>query len=103
MPCTVCGVRSASRAMSAPDAPAASRGFTTIYAPLELWLGWQRGLQVALGLVLLAAAWGFVALVGRVSAVAAANVPLLCVVDIAMKGFPAHATTERAQTSRRRT
>ncbi len=41
----------------------ASRGFGTVYGPLEAWLGWQRGLQVALGAVALVAAWGFVALV----------------------------------------
>ena len=41
----------------------ASRGFVTVYRPVEAWLGWERGLQLALGLVVLGAAWGFVALV----------------------------------------
>jgi hypothetical protein len=41
----------------------ASRGFTLLYGPFEAWLGWQRGLQVTLGLMALLAAWGFVALV----------------------------------------
>ncbi len=41
----------------------AARGFTLLYDPFEAWLGWQRGLQVALTLVVLLAAWGFVALV----------------------------------------
>jgi hypothetical protein len=41
----------------------AGRGFTTLYAPLEAWLGWERGLRVALSLVVLLDAWGFAALV----------------------------------------
>jgi hypothetical protein len=41
----------------------ASRGFTLLYGPLESWLGWQRGLQVALGAMVLLAAGGFVVLV----------------------------------------
>jgi hypothetical protein len=41
----------------------ASRGLSVVYGPFEAWLGWQRGLQVALSLIALAAAWGFVVLV----------------------------------------
>jgi hypothetical protein len=41
----------------------ASRGFTVLYGPLEAWLGWQRGLQVALSVVVLVVAWSLVALV----------------------------------------
>jgi hypothetical protein len=41
----------------------ASRGFLFLYGPLEAWLGWQRGLQLALAVVALVLAWGFVALV----------------------------------------
>jgi hypothetical protein len=45
-----------------PAAQFASRGFATIYNPLEAWLGWQRGLQVALSLVVVLVGWGFVVL-----------------------------------------
>jgi hypothetical protein len=45
-----------------PTLQFASRGMSVVYAPLEAWLGWERGLQVALSLVVLATAWGFVAL-----------------------------------------
>jgi hypothetical protein len=41
----------------------ASRGFTPLYGPFDAWLGWRRGLQVALSLTALLSAWGFVALV----------------------------------------
>ena len=46
-----------------PSPQFASRGMSLVYGPFEAWLGWQRGLQVALGVILLTAAWGFVALV----------------------------------------
>jgi hypothetical protein len=46
----------------------ASRAFLFLYTPLEGTLGWQRGLQVALAVVALVAAWGFVALVVAVDA-----------------------------------
>jgi hypothetical protein len=41
----------------------ASRGFTTVYGPLEATLGWQHGLTAALSVVVLIVAWGFVGLV----------------------------------------
>jgi len=41
----------------------AARGFTVLYDPFEDWLGWQRGLQVALTVTVLLVSWGFVALV----------------------------------------
>jgi hypothetical protein len=44
----------------------ASRGFAVVYGPLEDALGWQRGLEVALAVVTLVVAWGFVALVRAV-------------------------------------
>ena len=44
----------------------AARGFTVLYDPFEDWLGWQRGLQVALSLTVLLASWGFVVLVRAV-------------------------------------
>ncbi|MGO8996870.1 MAG: hypothetical protein ACLQVI_26450 [Polyangiaceae bacterium] len=50
----------------APALQFAGRGFTVLYDPFESWLGWQRGLQVALSLTVLLAAWGFVALVSAV-------------------------------------
>ena len=37
----------------------ASRGLTLFYAPFEGWLGWDRGLRVALSLMALLSAWGF--------------------------------------------
>jgi hypothetical protein len=41
-------------------APAlASRGLTLFYGPFEAWLGWDRGLRVALSLIALLSAWGF--------------------------------------------
>ncbi len=40
----------------------AGRGFTILYEPLEDLFGWQRGLQVALSILLLTNAWGMVAL-----------------------------------------
>jgi hypothetical protein len=46
-----------------PTLQFASRGISAVYGPFEAWLGWERGLQVALSLVLLASAWGFMALV----------------------------------------
>ncbi len=50
-----------------PTLQFASRGFAFVYGPLEAWLGWQRGLSVALGFIVLASAWGFVAFVRAVS------------------------------------
>ncbi len=47
----------------APALQFASRGFAMFYGPLEAWLGWQRGLQVALSMVVCVVGWGFVALV----------------------------------------
>jgi hypothetical protein len=41
----------------------ASRGFAIVYDPLEAWLGWQRGLQAALSVIVCVVGWGFVALV----------------------------------------
>jgi len=41
----------------------AGRGFTVLFEPLEESLGWERGLQVALSIIVLIYAWGFVALV----------------------------------------
>jgi len=46
-----------------PTLQFAARGFSPFYGPLEAWLGWERGLQVALSLVALLVAWGFVTLV----------------------------------------
>jgi hypothetical protein len=57
----------------------AGRGFTVLFEPLEASLGWQRGLQVALSVLVLLYAWGFVALV---RAVDPRRVPL------AFLGFP---------------
>ena len=44
----------------------ASRGFAPLYGPFDAWLGWERGLQVALSLTTLLTAWGFVALVREI-------------------------------------
>ncbi len=41
----------------------AARGFTALYDPLEAMFGWQRGLQVALTIVVLASAWAFAVMV----------------------------------------
>jgi hypothetical protein len=38
-----------------------------VYGPFESWLGWRRGLQVALSVIVLATAWGFVALVHAIN------------------------------------
>ncbi len=57
----------------------AGRGFTILYEPLEDLLGWQRGLSVALSVLVLVNAWGLVALV---RAVAPGRLPL------AFLGFP---------------
>jgi hypothetical protein len=57
----------------------AGRGFTILYEPLEDLLGWQRGLSVALSVLVLVNAWGLVALL---RAVAPDRVPL------AFLGFP---------------
>lgn len=57
----------------------AGRGFTILFEPLEDMLGWQRGLQVALSVIVLTCAWGFVALV---SALDPRKLPL------AFFGFP---------------
>ena len=46
-----------------PSFQYAEHGFSAIYDPLDAWLGWQRGLQVALSVTALFVAWGFVALV----------------------------------------
>jgi hypothetical protein len=46
-----------------PAAEYAARGFALLYSPLENWLGWRLGLQWALALIALTAAFGFVALV----------------------------------------
>lgn len=57
----------------------AARGFTVLLDPFEAWLGWQHGLQAALTVTVLFAAWGFVALVYAVDARRAA---------LAFLGFP---------------
>jgi len=44
----------------------AGRGFTVLFEPLEDLLGWKRGLQVALSVMVLLYAWGFVTLVRAV-------------------------------------
>ncbi len=44
----------------------AGRGFTVLFEPLEAMLGWRRGLQVALSIIVLTEAWGFVAFVRAV-------------------------------------
>jgi hypothetical protein len=49
-----------------PTPQFAGRGFTVLFEPLEEVLGWQRGLQVALSVLVLVPAWGFVALVRAV-------------------------------------
>ncbi len=46
-----------------PVSEFASRGFSLVYDPLEDLLGWRLGLRVALAIVALTAAYGFVALV----------------------------------------
>ena len=51
------------REVFAPAPQFAGRGFTVLFEPLEAWLGWQRGLQAALSIIVLLEAWGFVALV----------------------------------------
>ena len=51
------------RAQLVPSWQFAARGFTLLFRPLELMLGWQAGLRVALALILLVTAWGYVALV----------------------------------------
>ncbi len=43
----------------------AGRGFTILFEPLEELFGWERGLQVALSVIVLLEAWGLVALVRR--------------------------------------
>lgn len=50
-----------------PEPQFASRGFGAVYGAFEAWLGWQRGLQVALSVVVLLVAWAFVALVRELS------------------------------------
>jgi hypothetical protein len=45
-----------------PTLQFASRGLSVVYGPFEAWLGWERGLQAALSLVVLGTAWGFFAL-----------------------------------------
>jgi hypothetical protein len=51
------------RAEYTPAVEFAARGFSTLYRPLEAWLGWERGLKVCLSAIVLGVAWGFVALV----------------------------------------
>ncbi len=46
-----------------PTSQFASRGFTPILSLFDGWLGWERGLQVALTVTVLLSAWGFAALV----------------------------------------
>lgn len=67
------------REVFAPAPQFAGRGFTVLFEPLEEWLGWQRGLQVALSIMVLLHAWGMVALA---RAVDPRRVPL------AFLGFP---------------
>jgi hypothetical protein len=50
-----------------PAAEYAARGFTILYSPLEAWLGWRVGLQVALAVTVLLSAAGFAALVHAVA------------------------------------
>jgi hypothetical protein len=50
-------------AVLVPTLQFAARGFSPFYGPFEAWLGWERGLQIALSLIVLLVAWGFVALV----------------------------------------
>jgi hypothetical protein len=49
-----------------PTSQFAGRGFTVLFEPLEDSLGWQRGLQVALSVMVLLNAWGLFALVRAV-------------------------------------
>lgn len=51
------------REVFAPAPQFAGRGFTVLFEPLEEALGWRRGLQVALSVIVLLEAWGLVALV----------------------------------------
>lgn len=51
------------REVFVPALQYAARGFAWVYGPLDALVGWERGLQVALSLLVLLTAWGFVALV----------------------------------------
>jgi len=76
----------------APAAQFAGRGFTVLFEPLEEWLGWQRGLQVALSVIVLFEAWGVVAflraLEPRRSPVALLAFPLALSWTLYMGMFP---------------
>jgi hypothetical protein len=45
----------------------AARGFSLLYGPLSDGFGWRLGLQLALVVIVLASAWGFVALIRAVN------------------------------------
>jgi hypothetical protein len=55
------------RAQLVPTWQFAAKGFTLLYAPLERFMGWEAGLRVALSVIVLGTAWGFLTLVRAIN------------------------------------
>ena len=75
-----------------PTTEYAAHGFSLLFGPLSDVLGWQRGLQVALVVIVLASAWGFALLVRAVDpgrlGIAFLGFPLALSWELYMGFFP---------------